>query len=284
MTRSTCSACCAAMVVGYHYGLRFHHAAPPACRPRRGASTGSGSGWVGVELFFVFRATSSSPTAERRDRATVRPRTGAAAGPRRVDLRHDYRGAATAVPARYRHRGARMGRCGGIHAHRRPIDGSLLDARRSRSHSTPYQASSRWVGTERAFGGGVVSRRNQPRLLDDAGRIRARSRLPHTRPHADLDATRRVLCAGAVPTSIDQSWSWQLAGFSLALAWGCCFEIAVRRTTWRDYIGGSVRTSRSPCSCGRRRRCARGRLQPGMVGQSPQRTPIRLGIATYPFT
>ena len=82
-----------------------------------------------------------------------------------------------------------------------------------------------------------------------------------------------------------KSWSWQLAGFSLALAWGCCFEIVVRATTVaRDYqltigpylpiavfLAGVVVVALAV------------RLQPAMARTVPSRHAARIGMATYPL-
>lgn len=80
-------------------------------------------------------------------------------------------------------------------------------------------------------------------------------------------------------------WSWQLAGFGVALAWACCFEIAVRTATFaRDFqLAYSPQEPIALFLTGVTVVALAVRLQPAMVWIIPSRTAIRLGLATYPL-
>ena len=107
-----------------------------------------------------------------------------------------------------------------------------------------------------------------------------RARMLTLMPHGVFFALGALL--RRLPT---ETWSWRLAVFSLALTWGCCFEIAVRATTVaRDYhltigphlpiavfLAGVVVVALAV------------RLQPVMARTAPSRHAARIGMATYPL-
>jgi peptidoglycan/LPS O-acetylase OafA/YrhL len=280
---------CATMVVGHHYGLAFPMTPP---RPLAGLSVASTpalwSGWVGVELFFVISGYVILATAERRTaRQFVRARVlrlvpavwicatitaalllavpGAAGG----TVALGWFDAVAFMPV-------------GIQ-----IDGSYWTLAIEIGFYAVVAAALAFGRTERAGWRvivylGAISLdywMMQAAFANDPAfptRARMLTLLPHGVFFA-LGAVLRRLSTGRR--------SWQLAGFAVALAWACCFEIALRTATFaRDYqLAYSPQEPTALFLTGVTVVALAARLQPAMVRIIPSRAAIRLGLATYPL-
>lgn len=280
---------CAAMVVGYHYGFAFPLTPP---RPLAGVVAapvnGLWFGWVGVELFFVISGYVILATAERRDaRQFVRARVlrlvpavwicatttalllltvpGVDIG----SVAHGWVDAVAFVPI-------------GVQ-----IDGSYWTLAIEIAFYALITTSLALDRGERALWKvvlylGAISLdywMMQAAFAHDPA-FPTRARMLTLLPHGVFFALGAVLYRLST-----KKWSWQLAGFSLALAWGCCFEIVVRATTVaRDYhltigphlpiavfLAGVVVVALAVW------------LQPVMARTVPSRHAARIGMATYPL-
>ena len=280
---------CAAMVVGYHYGFAFPLTPP---RPLAGVVAapvnGLWFGWVGVELFFVISGYVILGTAERRDtRQFVRARVlrlvpavwicatttalllltvpGVDIG----SVAHGWVDAVAFVPI-------------GVQ-----IDGSYWTLAIEIvfyglvATVIALRRNDRWVWRAVLYLGAIsLDYWMMQAAFADNPAFPTRARMLTLLPHGVFFALGAVLYRLST-----KSWSWQLAGFSLALAWGCCFEIVVRATTVaRDYqltigpylpiavfLAGVVVVALAV------------RLQPAMARTVPSRHAARIGMATYPL-
>ncbi len=277
------------MVVGYHYGFAFPLTPP---RPLAGVVAapvnGLWFGWIGVELFFVISGYVILATAERRDaRQFVRARVlrlvpavwicatttalllltvpGVDIG----SVAHGWVNAVAFVPIGVQIDGSYWTLAIEIVFY--GLVATVLALRRN----------DRWVWRVVLYLGAIsLDYWMMQAAFADNPAFPTRARMLTLMPHGVFFAL-----GAALRRLSTETWSWRLAVFSLALAWGCCFEIAVRSATVaRDYqltispylpiavfLAGVVVVALAV------------RLQSAMARILPARLATHIGMATYPL-